>query len=221
MYTELVDTLRCPNGHEESWLVAAAYRTAGRHIMSGALGCPVCRTQYPIEDGIADFTAVVPVPTAGVTSPVARDAADDGELALKLAALLDLTDPNGYVALLGPWTRVAHALRAVVPVSVLVVNPPDDVLIGDGVSAVRAGRVPVLAGSARGVALHSAGAAPAGEVDGLLASSLRAVRPGGRVVGDRSLAPPPDVTLLAEDDAHWVATRDRARPLLQIIRATR
>lgn len=221
MHTELVDTLRCPNGHEESWLVAAAYRTEGRHIMSGALGCPVCRTQYPIDAGIADFTAVVPVATAGVTRPVTRDAADAGALALKLAALLDLTDASGYVVLLGPWTRVAHALRAVVPVSVLVVNPLDDVRIGDGVSAVRAGRVPLLAGSARAVALHAADAAPAGEDDGLLASCLRAVRPGGRVVGDRSLAPPPDVTVLAEDDAHWVAARARARPLLQIVRATR
>jgi hypothetical protein len=201
--------------------VAAAYRTEGRHVMSGSLGCPVCRTQYPIENGIPDFTAVVPVATADVTSRGTGDTGDDGELALKLAALLDLTDANGYVVLLGPWGRAAHALRAVVPVPVLVVNPPDDVLVGDGVSAVRAGRVPVLAGSARGVALHSASGAVGWDRDGLLASTLRAVRAGGRVVGDRSLVPPPDVTVLAEDDAHWVATRDGARPLLQIVRAAR
>jgi uncharacterized protein YbaR (Trm112 family) len=221
MYTELVDTLRCPNGHEESWLVAAAYRTEGRHIMSGALGCPVCRAQYPIEGGIADFTSVAPAAAGDAGKRAVSGTGAHGDLALKLAALLDLTDANGYVVLLGDWAHVAPPLRALVPVPVLLVNPPQDAIIGDGVSAVRAGRVPVLAGSARGVALHTVPGAAPWRDDGLLASALRAVRPGGRVVAHRSLRAPADVTVLAEDESHWVATREGARPLLQIVRAPR
>lgn len=221
MYTELVETLRCPNGHEESWLVAAAYRTDGRHIVSGALGCPVCRTQYPIEHGVADFRAVVPLATTDEHPRERHDAARDADLALKLAALLDLTDATGYVVLLGAWSRVAHALHALVPVSVLVVNAPDDVAIGDGVSAVRAGRLPVLTGSARGVALDAVSASDPWRDDGLLGSALRAVRPGGRVVGVRALIAPPGMSVLAEDDRHWVGAQEGAKPLLQIVRAPR
>lgn len=221
MYTELVDTLRCPHGHEESWLVAAAYRTEGRHIVSGALGCPVCRTQYPIEHGIADFSAVVPVAATDEHPREWHDADGDADLALKLAALLDLTDATGYVVLLGAWSRVAHALHALVPVSVLVVNAPDDIAIGDGVSAVRAGRVPVLTGSARGVALDAVAASDPWRDGGLLVSALRAVRPGGRVAGVGSLRAPPGMRLLAEDEQHWVGMQEGARPLLQIVRAPR
>jgi len=42
MFSELVDVLRCPRPHEESWLVLAAHRLDGRDIMAGVLGCPVC-----------------------------------------------------------------------------------------------------------------------------------------------------------------------------------
>ena len=48
MHSEMVDTLRCLSVHEESWLVAAADETEGRHIMRGLLGCPVCHARYPI-----------------------------------------------------------------------------------------------------------------------------------------------------------------------------
>ena len=40
MFVELVDLLRCPHAHEDSWLVAAADETADRHIVHGSLGCP-------------------------------------------------------------------------------------------------------------------------------------------------------------------------------------
>lgn len=201
--------------------MAAAYRTEGRHIMSGALGCPACRAHYPIEGGIADFTAAAPVAAADVGDRAASELRAGGDLALKLAALLDLTDTTGYVVLLADWAQVAHPLRALVPVPVLLVNPPPDAIIGDGVSAVRAGRVPVLAGSARGVALHAVGGAAPWRDDGLLASALHAVRPGGRVVAPRSLPAPAQVTVLADDESHWVATHEGVRPLLQIVRAPR
>lgn len=221
MYTELVDALRCPAGHEESWLVAAADRSEGRHIVSGVLGCPVCRTRYAIQGGLADFSAAAPLAAGDEPPRAAHDMAAVAGLALKLAALLDLTDAGGYVVLLGGWSRIAHALRAIVPVPVLVVNAPEDLIVGDGVSGVRSGIVPVLPGSARGVVLDTVSGEEPWRDAGLLASALRALKPGGRVVAVRSLTPPPEVALLAEDDAHWVGTIEVARPLLQIQRAPR
>jgi hypothetical protein len=66
MFIELVDALRCLHEHEESWLVAAVERFEGRYIDRGSLGCPVCRTQYRIDRGAADFrgTAAADAPPA-------------------------------------------------------------------------------------------------------------------------------------------------------------
>ena len=41
MFIELIDTLRCPTPHDESWLVLAADRMAARHVVEGTVGCPV------------------------------------------------------------------------------------------------------------------------------------------------------------------------------------
>src|SRR6476646_1833002 len=127
MHAELVDTLRCLSVHEESWLVAAADETDGRHIMHGLLGCPVCHARYPIAHGVADFSG-------GGRAPMALDGdatASGNDAATKLAAMLDLTDPSGYVILVGGWARLGAALREVVPVAVLAVNPHPDAVIGD------------------------------------------------------------------------------------------
>ena len=49
MFVEIIDLLRCPNAHAESWLVAAAARTVGRHIVEGTLGCPVCEAEMEMR----------------------------------------------------------------------------------------------------------------------------------------------------------------------------
>lgn len=209
MHSEIVDTLRCLGTHEDSWLVAAADVTEERHIMRGQLGCPVCHARYPIERGIADFAG-------GALRPVALESDGPGfedDDAVKLAAMLDLTDAGGYVLLVGRWARLATALRELVPVMVLVANAPPDVSMGGGVSGLAVdGRLPLAASSARAVAIDDASAS-------LAASAVAAVRPGGRVVGDASLALPADVALLARDERHWVGTRESGAPLLQLVRS--
>ena len=215
MFTELVDTLRCISEHEESWLVAAADHTEGRHIMTGVLGCPVCHAQYEIDRGIADFAGAGSLPVA-LEQPGLEPT---DELALKLAAMLDLTDSGGYVILMGRWTRLASALRSITPVSVLALNPMPDVEMGDGVSGIRAFvRVPVLASSAHGVALDSTSISSANDVL-LLQSAVGSVKAMGRVVGPVSLPIPSGVTELLRDDQHWVGARETVRPLLQLVRA--
>ena len=89
MFIELVDALRCPNAHEESWLVASAARMEFRHIVEGTLGCPVCKAQYPVRRGVVDFRR------AG-TSTVPQHAPPDETEAARLAAFLDLTDRAGF-----------------------------------------------------------------------------------------------------------------------------
>ena len=213
MHSELVDTLRCLSVHEESWLVAAADETEGRHIMRGQLGCPVCHARYPIEQGIADFSAGARLPVALEDGNVAAGE----EAALKLAAMLDLTDSSGYVILAGSWARLGSALREVVPVMVLAVNPHPDAAIGDGVSGVTTlDRIPVAASSARAIAFDAGSATIDDALE--LAAALGAVRPGGRVVATCAVEVPEDVAVIARDAEHWVATRTSGAPLIRLVR---
>ncbi|HWE43743.1 MAG TPA: hypothetical protein VG432_14650 [Gemmatimonadaceae bacterium] len=213
MHSELVDTLRCLSVHEESWLVAAADETDGRHIMRGLLGCPVCHARYPIAHGIADFSGGVRVPVA-LDDEGARPAED---AAMRLAAMLDLTDSSGYVILVGSWARLGAALREVVPVMVLAVNPHPDAGIGDGVSGVTTlDRIPVAASSARAIAFDAAGRLDEQPLD--LAAALGAVRPGGRVVAATTVDVPEDVAVIVRDAKHWVATRTSGAPLIRLVR---
>ncbi|HET9002790.1 MAG TPA: hypothetical protein VFN39_02210 [Gemmatimonadaceae bacterium] len=213
MHSELVDTLRCLSVHEESWLVAAADETEGRHIMRGLLGCPVCHARYPIAHGIADFSG-------GARVPVALDDGDGSsgeDAAIRLAAMLDLTDSSGYVILVGSWARLGAALREVVPVMVLAVNPHPDAAIGDGVSGVTTlDRIPVAASSARAIAYDAPGPIDEQPLD--LGAALGAVRPGGRIVATTAVDVPDDVAIVARDAEHWVATRTSGAPLIRLVR---
>ena len=208
MHSEIVDTLRCLGAHEESWLVAAADVTEDRHIMRGILGCPSCHARYPIEGGTADFTGGRPRHVAVEPDGPPLEVDD----AVKLAAMLDLTDAGGYVLLLGRWARLASALREIVPVMVIVANAPPDVVMGEGVSGLHVGdRIPLAASSARGAAIDGGSVA-------LAESAIAAVRSGGRVVGETTLERPADVEPLARDDRHWVGTRRGGGPLLKLVR---
>ena len=213
MHSELVDTLRCLSVHEESWLIAAADAVEGRHIMRGLLGCPVCHARYPIERGTAEFIEGGRLPI----TLVPRRVPDDESVAIKLAAMLDLTEPSGYVILVGDWARLAAALREIVPVLVLAVNAPLDIAMGNGVSGVAAlDRIPVAAGSARGIAFDFPASAGQPEIDAVAA--LGAVKPGGRVVANISVEVPSDVQILARDAEHWVGTRASGAPLIRLVR---
>ena len=89
MFIELTDHLRCTADHEEQFLVLLAHQMEGRSVLSGDLGCPVCGRVVRVEKGIADF---------GGGSPSTADTWLTGEA---VAALLGLTGPGGYVALVG------------------------------------------------------------------------------------------------------------------------
>jgi uncharacterized protein YbaR (Trm112 family) len=206
MFIELVDALRCPRTHEESWLVLAATRTEARHVQEGTLGCPVCHAEYPIHEGIADLR-LDPPPDGAERGLSAHDGADPihDVSAGDLAALLDLGDALGFVVLVGAWSRRAAGLLEleVVP-PLLVVDPPDGVRIVPGVSGVRSGAtLPLAAGAARAVAVDDVGAVR-------VESAARATRTGGRIVAPALAGVPEGVRELARSDSVWVGEREAA-----------
>ena len=197
MFIELVDVLRCPVPHEDSWLVGTATRTEFRHIVEGTLGCPVCRAQYPVRRGVADLRRTS-------TAVTTRELTPDETEATRLAAFLDLTDRTGVAVLLGEWSAHAPALRGLVETPLLVVDPAEGVEGEPGISVIRCdGELPMAAGSARGVVLDLGGEART-------ASAVRAARPGGRVVAPVALPLPAGLTELARDERAWVAEREAA-----------
>jgi uncharacterized protein YbaR (Trm112 family) len=200
MFIELIDVLRCPNAHEESWLVLASRRIDGRDVMEGVLGCPVCASEFPITDGVVQFEAA----SRRAVSP----APPSEEEALRLAALLDLATPRGYVVVVGALGDTALALRALTDVQLLLVNPPVNIEMGGGLSAVTIDSgwtaLPLAPSSARAIALDDT-ATPA-----QLLAALTVVRPSGRVLAPVALPLPDGVAELARDDRQWLAERGQA-----------
>jgi hypothetical protein len=194
VFIELVDALRCPNAHEDTWLVAAPARMEGRDIVAGTLGCPICQAEFRIAAGVAELAPGVPSP--------ARASSEEG--AMRLAALLGLAEPSGTVLLAGDWANDARALRDIADVQVIALDPPEGLEMGDGVSGVRAARVPLAPASLRAVALDAAHASPP-----LVDSAVRALRAEGRLVAPASLAVPAGIKELARDAQWWVGERER------------
>jgi uncharacterized protein YbaR (Trm112 family) len=196
MFVEIVDALRCPREHEESWLVLAAQRTEERHVLEGTLGCPVCRAEYPIHDGIADFTDPTTHhrPTAGALHSM--PSADH------LAAMLNLGDALGFAVLIGAWGACADALIETIDAPpLLLVHPPAGVAMGHGISGIRTtAKLPLATGAARAVATDSVDPAR-------VAEATRITRVGGRLVAPADARVPTEVRELARDGVVWVGER--------------
>ena len=195
MFIELTEILKCPRDHRESYLVATPIAMDGRHIVRGVVGCPECRAEFPIVDGVAWF-GPPDAPAAPVASP-AYEA--DG-----LAAFLNLTGPGGYVVLAGAAARHAAALAAVVPgVHVVAVNAPGAPVPAPALSYLHApAGLPLTSRSVRGVAL---GADAAGEP--WLAEAARVLLPGLRLVVEGETVAPAGVAELARGAGVFVGVR--------------
>jgi len=190
MFMPLVDSLRCPRPHEDTWLVASIDRADDRDILQGTLGCPVCLAEYQVRDGIVLFNEHAARPSPG---PVRE------EDAVRLAAALDLTEARMTAVLHGAWGALAPIMRGLTPAQLLLVNPPDGITSGDGISIVYADAAPV----AHGV-IHAA--AVDGSADAtMIASLVASLRAGARMLGPLSVPVPPDLTELVRDDEVWVA----------------
>src|SRR5881409_1395494 len=105
--------LRCPERHEEGFLVLSTGEMLGRMVRSGVLACPKCGREYPVVRGVVRFSGsreqgagsgAVPSATAPRSPlPAPVDAHT-------LQALLDLSGPGGYVLLLGSAAQHVEGL---------------------------------------------------------------------------------------------------------------
>lgn len=201
MYIELVDSLRCVEAHEETWLVAAVTRMDGRHIVDGTLGCPICRREYAVRGGVGWFSAGRPAETsASLTNPAPP--ADEDET-IRAAALLGLTDAGGIVVLGGSWTRHADAVARLGASHVVVLNADATASSNQEVSSLVVDDVlPFGTATVRAIAVDGSLATPA-----LLDSAVQKLRSRGRLVAPSSVNTSAGVTELARDETDWVGER--------------
>ncbi len=131
MHIELTEMLRCPERHEEGFLVLSTGEMRGRMVRSGVLACPKCGREYPIFKGVANFSGGGMRDARGVDSGAAAHPASRISQPVDpqtLQALLDLSGPGGYVVLLGSAAQHAVGLAALMGgVHFVAVNAPDDV----------------------------------------------------------------------------------------------
>jgi uncharacterized protein YbaR (Trm112 family) len=195
MFIELTDHLRCPEEHEESFLVLLPDEMAGRSVRAGELGCPVCGRTFVIRDGIVDLGE------APESAAAQRRLDAEG-----LTALAGLHGPGGYFALVGSLGSLAQGMLQVTPgVSLIAINPPPDVVDGPGVSVIRAARIPLKTRSMRGIALGR----PYADDPHWVNEAARVVLPGLRIVGEGADPPADTIELMASAEGVWVGSGKR------------
>src|SRR5437899_11219727 len=101
--------LRCPERHEEAFLVMSTGEMVGRMVRSGILGCPVCRKEYPIAKGIVNFSGGERTPLRDKNTQSLRGVSSPPD-AETLHAPLDLSGPGGCVVLVASAGSRATAL---------------------------------------------------------------------------------------------------------------
>jgi hypothetical protein len=211
VFIEMLDLLRCVNPHEETWLVASLKAISNRFVLDGTLGCPVCHAQYAIRNGVADFRQGGD-PARAVPEHFPLSFSRD-ELAVRMGAFLNATEPGATLVLGGSWAEAAQEVSVMTESRVLALNPATAVEESETVGLLRVSAdIPLARGSALGVALDETFSPE------IIASAVAAVRPGGRIVGPASLDPPPGLAVLARDERHWVA--EKAPEIVLLLRAT-
>ncbi len=209
MQRDLLDALRCPGTHEESWLVAMVLEASGSSLLVAELACPVCGAEFRIVNGIAHFAGATPAALpAWPSEPYSRDRA------LRLAALLGVAESQLPVALVGRYTAASGALASLVSAPQLLING-SPVIPGPGVSClVVADRLPLGVESLAAIAVDAAHATAT-----FLDSATRALRLGGRLVAPADAPVPAGMRELARDTTEWVAeTTARASGLVELRR---
>jgi hypothetical protein len=195
VFIPLVDVLRCVNPHAETWLVASIERAEDRYIIQGTLGCPTCLAEYQIRDGVVYFTDTT-AKTPNVTP--------DESQAMRLAAGLGLTEPRMTALLQGTWAAHAQFVRGVSPAQLILLNPPNGMTSGDGVSVIVSERIPLAQQSVDAIAVDDS----FGSLSESGVAPLPALKRGGRLLAPAATPLPHGLNELARDDEVWVARVD-------------
>jgi len=207
MFRDLLDALRCPRDHEESWLVAMVSKATGPILLEAELACPLCGAEFIVREGVAHFGEPAPAVSARVPDPE------------RVAALLGVTGGHQPVLLTGHYARAGAALSALSDAPQLWLDaPPDAAPTGPAISQITgASRLPLGADTLAAAAIDAVHTHPA-----LLQSIVRAVRQGGRIVAPAETPLPDTLRALARDAQEWVAeTTTRPSGLTQLRRTAR
>lgn len=188
----LSDLLTCPRCGPTHGLILLPEEVRDRRVVSGVLGCPNCRERYRVEGAVADLRggSEEGEDAGGAVAEGGELTTGDGEAALRLAALLGLSEGGGMVLIAGPSAVLAPGVAELAPGTSMITSaeaeslpgetgsPPEAESAGGGVSRLRLGRLlPLRSGSLRGVALTGVYAERVEEGARLLA-------PAGRLVLD-------------------------------------
>jgi uncharacterized protein YbaR (Trm112 family) len=196
MFIELTDHLRCPNDHEESFLVLLPDRIEGRSVITGQLGCPICGRTFQVRDGVFDTGDA---PQWGGDPATALDAE-------AVTALTGLHGPGGYLALVGPVTSLWREIAELNPgVALVAVNPGPEVTDAPGISVLRSGRLPLKSRAMRGVVLGR----PYADRQDWVSEAARVVLPGLRIVGEGVDPAAEKIDLMASAAGVWVGVARR------------
>lgn len=206
MQIELSEILTCPDCRSSQGLIVLVDELDdGGRVRSGDLGCSRCQRRYPVREGVVDLRDG----GGGGGSPAGDgDRPPAEELAAEVGGLLDLRSSAGPVVLGHGLASAASPLAGFVEgVSLLALAGGGGAAPGNGSSGsftlvlAPAGRLPLLAGKAGGVALWRPGAAA-------LEDAVRALAPGARLAVLR-----PDEQSrrwLEGSDLELIASADRA-----------
>ena len=215
MQRDLLDALRCPALHEESWLVAMVQRADGPILIEAELACPLCGAEYRVQQGEAWFRA-----DSGSIEHRSVSAAPARADVERLAAQLGVMGGLAPVLLSGRYASMAadYATLTGAPVVIITAAADETFTEHPAVSVLRIDRglplgASTLAAAAFDVAPEvgpsDASASASASASALLAQVARAVRVGGRMLAPQSIVPMPAVSSmlreLARDDDEWVA----------------
>jgi uncharacterized protein YbaR (Trm112 family) len=204
MLRDLLDSLRCPRAHAESWLVAMVHRADGPYLIEADLACPVCGAEFRVIDGEAHFDAA--------TRTLGNDSLD----ATRTAALLGVTEGSLPILLTGSYAGTGAALADLVPMAQLWLNPP----LGAPAPATPYSTLSASVTLPLGVETIAAAAVDGAHATSeMLESIVRAVRLGGRIIAPAAVPLPAGLRELARDEAEWVAeVTTRASGLVELRR---
>jgi len=203
MHLFLTDRLSCPRCGPGFGLILLARDVRERRVLQGDLGCPNCRETYPVEDGFGDLRSPPRKPfSEGGSREEERAMGEDGEgagagsheAAVRMAALLGVTEGPGTLLVKGPAASLAGGLAALVGgVEVVAMDPSLRFSAEEeGVSRMvaRPG-LPFFSGSLRGVLLSGA------MEDHDIREAVRVLVPRGRVA---VMGAPPEARSRLEEE---------------------
>jgi hypothetical protein len=201
MFIELAELLRCPEDHEPMPCVIAGDEMDGRRVVRGTVGCPVCKLENQIVDGIVGFGED---PLLGTGSRSDDLTVEEMPKAENVQALLNLGGPGGYAVLVGSGARLGEELAAnTSDVHFVGINPPPELRETENMSLLRSPKmIPLRDNAVRGVLIGREYVR-----NRWMNDASRVIAEGGRLVAVLDQLSATGVRQLAVGDGMWVGEK--------------